>query len=108
MKANPKIQNSLLNGFMKEVPENVFLTNISKTIVFACAFGYRIQVRRDETVERAQTRYLSGYQPCQAAGNPDCSRRQYEAIIDDFGPIDRIGLSGNARLVVLVVIEQEK
>lgn len=34
MKANPKIQNTLLDGFMKEVPENVFLTNISKIIAF--------------------------------------------------------------------------
>ena len=34
MKAKPKIQNSLLNGFMIEVPENVFLTSISKIIDF--------------------------------------------------------------------------
>ena len=34
MKAKPKIQGSLLNGFMREIPENVFLVKISKIIDF--------------------------------------------------------------------------
>ena len=34
VKAIPKIQGSLLNGFMREIPENKFLANINKIIDF--------------------------------------------------------------------------
>ena len=34
VKAKPKIQQSLLNGFIREIPENKFLKSISKVINF--------------------------------------------------------------------------